>query len=48
MRSEQEMLDLILSAAGHLGFHYNETEDQNITVHLRRVRALPRDAREMY
>ncbi len=40
------MGDLFL--AGHFGFPYNETEDRNVTAHLRRVRALPRDAREMY
>jgi aminoglycoside 6-adenylyltransferase len=34
--------------AGHFGFRYNETEDRNMSAHLRRVRALPRDAQEMY
>ncbi len=37
-----------LRVAGHFGFEYNQTEDRNMTAHLRHVRALPRDAREMY
>ncbi len=37
-----------LRVAGHFGFKYNQTEDRNMTAHLRHVHALPRDAGEMY
>lgn len=37
-----------LRVSGHFGFQYNETEDRNMTAHLRHVRALPWDAKEMY
>lgn len=37
-----------LTVARHFGFHYNETEERNMTAHLHHVRALPQDASEMY
>ncbi len=30
------------------GFHYPQSEDENVTRHLRHVRELPKDAKEMY
>jgi len=37
-----------LRVAGHFGFIYNAIEDDNMTAHLGRVRALPRNAKEMH
>ena len=34
--------------AEHFGFDYPHTDDQKVTAHLEHVRALPKDAREMY
>ncbi|MBN1450576.1 MAG: aminoglycoside 6-adenylyltransferase [Anaerolineales bacterium] len=37
-----------LRVADHFGYHYPHKEDGNVSAHLRRVRALPRDAQEIY
>ena len=39
---------LATSVAGRHGFRYHQVEDDNVTRHLRHVRGLPRDAKEMY
>ena len=37
-----------LQVAAHFGFEYNRGEDDRVSAHLRHVRALPRDAQEIY
>ena len=37
-----------LQVAGHFGFAYPHGDDQRVSAHLRHVRSLPRDAKEMY
>jgi aminoglycoside 6-adenylyltransferase len=34
--------------AAHFGYDYLQDEDERVSAHLRHVRALPRDAKEMY
>jgi len=34
--------------AAHFGYDYLQGEDERVSAHLRHVRALPRDAKEMY
>jgi aminoglycoside 6-adenylyltransferase len=34
--------------AGHFGYKYPHKDDERVSAHLRHVRALPRDAKEMY
>jgi aminoglycoside 6-adenylyltransferase len=40
--------DTALAVAGHFGFEYPYTDDENVSNHLVHVRNLPRDAAEMY
>ena len=37
-----------LRVAEHFGFDYNHDDDKRVTVHLRHVRLLPKNAAEMY
>ena len=37
-----------IQVADHFGFDYPHGDDQRVSAHLRHVRALPRDAKEMY
>lgn len=39
---------IAVRVADHFGYIYNQGDDRNMTAHLRHVRALPRDAQEMY
>jgi aminoglycoside 6-adenylyltransferase len=37
-----------LHVAKHFGFDYPDGDDQRVTAHLKHVRSLPRDAKEIY